>query len=199
VSARRGSLSIQLKIVSLTVLILVAGLAISVYVTVTNQRGNLLEAAQRTLSINTDLLNLTIRNLMTAGEAPIAVKTMTSFKDIQGFLDISIYRPDGTAAFSDTTTIDKVNTFNPKVHFVPTPRVPVTHLSDPNFTKAVDTRLPVQVELTKDRALEYFFPIINTPDCRACHGYGGFVRGVAHFKLSKIGRASCRERVYSYV
>ncbi len=186
-SRRRGSLSVQLKIVSLTVLILVAGLAISVYVTITNQRGNLLEAAQRTLSINTDLLNLTIRNLMLGGEAPIAVRTMTSFKSIQGFLDISLYRPDGTAAFSDTSTIEKVNTYNPKAHFVPTPRVPVTTLSDPNFTRAVETRLPVQVELTKEKALEYFFPIINIPDCRICHGYGGFVRGVAHFKLSIAG------------
>jgi nitrogen fixation/metabolism regulation signal transduction histidine kinase len=185
--ARRGTFSIQVKIVSLTLVILVAGLALSVYVTINNQRSNLLEAAQRTLSINTDLLNSTIQNLMLAGEAPVAVNAMRSFKDIQGFLDITLYRPDGTAAFSDTTTITKVNAYNPKAHFLPTPRVPVTTLSDPNFTRAVNTRLPVQVELTKEKALEYFFPIINIPDCRVCHGYGGFVRGVAHIKLSISG------------
>jgi hypothetical protein len=75
VSAPRRSLSIQLRIVSLTLLILVAGLAISAYVTVTNQRGNLLKR-RRGLAIN-GLLNLTIRNHGRRG-APIAVNAMTA-------------------------------------------------------------------------------------------------------------------------
>jgi hypothetical protein len=79
-----------------------------------------------------------------------------------------------------------VNAYNPKADFAHAPP-PVTTMVDPNFTRSVETLQPIQVELTKERALEYFFPIINRPDCRVCHGYGGFVRGVAHFKLSIAG------------
>ena len=154
----RGSVSIQLKIVSLTILILVAGMAIAVSVTVNNQRSNLLQAAQRTLTVNTQLLDATVDNLMLAGDAPVVVRAMTSFKSIQEFLDISIYRPDGTVAFSDMTTIDKVNAYTGTTKFGPTPRLALATLSGPSFDRAVRTMLPVQVELTKERALEYFFP-----------------------------------------
>jgi len=61
----RRSVSIQLKIVSLVVVILVASTAGSVIFTVRSQRANLLEATQRTLSANNDVL------LLRPGPAPI--------------------------------------------------------------------------------------------------------------------------------
>jgi signal transduction histidine kinase/HAMP domain-containing protein len=179
--------SVQLKIIVLTVLILAAGMAISVTLTVTRERRDLLEAAQRTLSLNTEQMDATIDNLMLAGEAPVAVRAFAAYREIEGFLDIAVYRPDGTAAFSDLATIEKVNQYNPRMHFAPTPRVPATRLSDPNLARAVETGEPVQVELVKEKALEYFVPILMDEDCRVCHGYGGQVRGVEHLKISIAG------------
>lgn len=183
-SVKKRSISIQLKIVSLVLLILVGATAVSVYVAVSNQRAGLLEATQRTLSINTALLNLTIRNLMLSGEAPTVVRTMASFKDIEEFKDIALYRADGTAAFSDYSTIDKVNKYQSKLHFQQTPRAEARTENEPEFISAVDGKTPIQIESSQTQEVAYFFPVLNAPDCRACHGYGGFVRGVLHFRLS---------------
>jgi nitrogen fixation/metabolism regulation signal transduction histidine kinase len=40
------------------------------------------------------------------------------------------------------------------------------------------------VENIADRQLEFFFPIINTADCRVCHGSDHLVRGVAYYRVS---------------
>ena len=180
----RRSLSILLKIVSLIVVILVISTAASVIFTVRSQRANLLEATQRTLSANNDVLLLTIQNLMLSGEAPIAVRAMASYQTIESFTEISLYRANGDAAFSDYSTIDDVNGFQKKIRFERTPRAPRDTEDDPNLKRAVDSRTPVQVVSEQDRAFESFFPIINLTECRQCHGRAGFVRGVLHLKLS---------------
>ncbi len=181
---RRRSFSIQLKIVSAIVVILVASTAASVIFTVRSQRTNLLQATERTLSVNTDLLLLTIQNLMLSGEAPIAVRAMSSFQTIEGFTEISLYRANGDAAFSDDSTIDDVNSFQKKFHFQKTPRAPKDTEDDPNLARAVQGRTLVSAVSTKEQSIEYFFPIINLTECRQCHGRSGFVRGVLHLKLS---------------
>ncbi len=180
----RRTVSIQLKIVSLIVVILVASTAASVIFTVRSQRANLLEATQRTLSVNSDLLLLTIQNLMLSGEAPIAVRAMASYKTIESFTEISLYRANGDAAFSDYATIDDVNGFQKKIRFMRTPRAEPDTEDDPALKKAVAGRTPIQVVSEKDRSFESFFPIINLTECRQCHGRSGFVRGVLHLKLS---------------
>jgi len=181
---RRRSISIQLKIVSTIVVILVASTAASVIFTVRSQRTNLLQATERTLSVNTDLLLLTIQNLMLSGEAPTAVRAMSSFQTIEGFTEISLYRANGDAAFSDYSTVDDVNSFQKKFHFEKTPRAPKDTEDDPNLARAVKGRTLVSAISTKEQSIEYFFPIINLTDCRQCHGRSGFVRGVLHLKLS---------------
>jgi nitrogen fixation/metabolism regulation signal transduction histidine kinase len=176
--------SILMKIVSAIVVMLVIGTAASVVFTVRSERSNLLEATQRTLSVNTDLLLSTIQNLMLSGEAPILVRAMRSYQTIEGFSEISLYRANGDAAFSDDTTIDNVNDFQKKIHFERTPRSPKDTEDDPNLAKAAAGRTLVQAISTKEQSIEYFFPIINLTDCRQCHGRSGFVRGVLHLKLS---------------
>lgn len=182
---RRGfGLSIQWKIVSLVLLVLAASTAASVYFSAENQRRNLLEATQRTLSINTDLLNLTIRNLMLSGEAPIAVRAMTSFQTIEEFKAINLYRDDGVSAFSDYATVDRVNAYQARIRFERTPRAGREVTEAPLFGQVIRTKEPARIESAAAQEVEYYFPILNLPDCRACHGDSGFVRGVAYFRLS---------------
>ena len=180
-------LSIQLKIVSVIVLVLLAGTATSVYVTVTNQRANLLEATERTLSVNTELLNLTIRNIMLSGEAPIAVRTMASLQTVEQFEEIAIYRTDGSVAFNNYTTVDFVNSYQNRVRFERTPRVDPVVLENPDFRAVLATNTPVRAESSQAQELEYYFPILNYKECRGCHGDTPFIRGVAHFRISVAG------------
>ena len=68
--------------------------------------------------------------------------------------------------------------------FERTPRAELKKLEGPYFAQVLESRTPVQVENIETRELEYFFPILNYAECRQCHGDQGFVRGVAHFKVS---------------
>ena len=178
---------IQLKIVSVIVLVLLAGTAASVYVTVSSQRANLLEAAERTLSVNTELLNISIRNIMLAGEAPIAVRTMAGLAALDQFEEIAIYRVDGSVAFNDYAPVDFVNSYQDRVRFDRTPRVERAMIENPSFRAVLETNTPVQVESIEEQELEYYFPILNYKDCRGCHGDRPYIRGIAHFRISVAG------------
>ncbi len=179
-------ISIRFKIVSIIVIVLLASAGTTLYVSLRNQRESLLAAAANTLSANTDILNTVIRNIMLAGEAPVAQKTMGGLASLDGFQDAAVYRVDGTVAFHDYATIDAVNRYQ-KFQFGRTPRSKERTLESPYFQEVLRTNAPVNVENREAKELEYFFPILNTQDCRECHGYGGFIRGVAHFKISIEG------------
>ncbi|GAB4375067.1 MAG: hypothetical protein Kow009_10490 [Spirochaetales bacterium] len=179
--------SIQVKIVSVIVIVLGVSVAGILYVSLVNQRGNLISAAQRTLAVNTSMLNIVIRNLMLSGEAPIARNTMDSLKSITELEEIALYRTDGSLAFHDYRTIDFVNSYQRKYKFAKTPRVENRTLMDENFQAVLETNTPKQVILMDRKEMEYFFPILNYKECRECHGEANFIRGVAHFKISIAG------------
>jgi class 3 adenylate cyclase len=56
-----------------------------------------------------------------------------------------------------------------------------------HFREVLDTIAPKRVELRNRREMEYYFPILNLPDCRVCHGSDHFIRGVAYFRASTQG------------
>ena len=179
--------SIQIKIVSIIILVLFISVSASLILSLRNQKENLLSATQRTLSVNTQMLNTVIRNIMLSGEAPIARNTMNSLSMIQEFEEVAIYRTDGTAAFNDYSTIDYVNNYQDRVMFERTERNIKTMIDNPSFEKVLRTSTPLQVELLDSREMEYYFPILNFGECRTCHGGTGFIRGVAHFRVSLEG------------
>ena len=176
--------SIRFKVVITIILVLVATVSISIFITVSNQQRSLLSAMRNNLTVNNSILNTVIRNIMLSGEAPIANKTMSDLKAMQEFEEIEIYRSDGTVAFNDYSTVEAVNNFQDSILFSETPRSEFKIIDDPNFQKVLESNTPRYVELLSSREIEYFFPILNLPECRSCHGTESFVRGVAHYKVS---------------
>ncbi|OHD21191.1 MAG: hypothetical protein A2Y38_12705 [Spirochaetes bacterium GWB1_59_5] len=176
--------SIRFKIVSVIILVLTVSISISLAVMVGTTRENLLGSVRRNLTVNNDILNTVIRNLMLAGEAPIAVQTLQGLKALEEFQEIAIYRKDGTTAFNDYDTIDSVNRFQDKVVFDRTERTERLILENPNFKRVLETNTPRQNELTTERQMEYFFPILNYAQCRSCHGPSPYIRGVAYYRVS---------------
>jgi len=187
--------SIQVKIVSVILVVLLISIALSISFTITNQKQNLLEAAQQTLAVNTQVLNYTIRNIMLSGEAPLANQTMGDLRNMPEFLEYEIYRRDGTTAFSNFETLDFVNSFQDRVQFAPTPRLEGDMISKPGFNNVLTFRTPVVILDEDAQEMEYFFPILNYADCRVCHGTDHFIRGISHFRISladiyeKVGTA----------
>lgn len=176
--------SIRYKVVITIILVLLVTISFSIFLTVANQQRSLLSAMRNNLTVNNGILNTVIRNIMLSGEAPIANKTMLELKVMPEFKEIEIYRTDGTVAFSDYSTVEAVNSFQDKIMFSETPRSELKMIDNPDFQKVLESNTPRYVELLNSREVEYFFPILNLPECRACHGTDSFVRGIAHYKVS---------------
>lgn len=179
--------SIQVKVASLIILILTVSITSVLIFTNGKQKSELIKSTQRTLTVNTAILNTVIRNLMLSGEAPIATNTVRDLKTLPSLTEVSIYRIDGTTAFSDYETLTKVNEFQDMVIFEETDRIENIMADNQNFKEVLKTRTPKENELVQSQELEYYFPILNYKECRACHGDEEFIRGVVHFKISLAG------------
>lgn len=176
--------SIQIKIVSLVLLVLTISIFLSISFTLSNQKENLLESSRQTLTVNTRVLNSTIRNIMLSGEAPLANKTMADLRNLPEFLEYDIYRRDGSVAFNDFSTLNFVNSYQNRIMFEETPRQEGERIASEGFAYVLKHRVP-RIRLDESaREMEYYFPILNYADCRACHGDDHFIRGIAHFRIS---------------
>lgn len=151
---------------------------------VSTEKRILLDSVNQTLKINTMMLNQTIRAIMLDGEAPVAVKTMKNLQEIEELDEIAIYRRDGTAAFHDFETLDFVNQYQNEVHFEKTERVAYTSIGSESFRKVVSSNTSIKVEDKEKQIFEFYFPLLNTPDCRGCHGENHILRGVEHLQIS---------------
>jgi signal transduction histidine kinase/HAMP domain-containing protein len=176
--------SIQVKIISLILLVMILAVSLSISFAIRTQKQNLIEASQQTLAVNTQVLNHTIRNIMLSGEAPLANRTMKDLRSMPEFLEYEIYRKDGSLAFSDYNTLDFVNNFQDRIMFDETPRLEGSMNESINFQEVLRFKTPLAELNEEAQEMEYFFPILNYADCRSCHGDDHFIRGVAHFRIS---------------
>ncbi len=178
------NISIQIKVVAGIILFLAVSVGFSLFISVTNQRNNLLDSTRRNLITNNNMLNTLVRNMMLDGEAPLVVTTLTELKELPGFTELEIYRRDGNIAFSDFTTLEEVNMRQDMFAFEETPRVKVKQIEAEPFAAAIESNTPKTVENFDMQRMEYYFPILNYQQCRQCHGTDHFVRGVAYYQVS---------------
>ena len=183
----RGFRSVQFKIILAVAAIMIVGIAAAITVSTVNQRNNLINAARNTLAVNTEMLNVTVRNLMLAGEAQVAVGTIAGLRDLDAFLEFEVFRSDGTVAFSDYSTLEFVNTYQDMVMFDRTERTDTAVTNQIGFEEALSSNTPFEYLDVENRAMDYWFPILNYAECRTCHGDDNFVRGVSHFSVSLDG------------
>lgn len=176
--------SIQAKVVLVIILVLSVSVAASIYLTVTNQQAAFLEETSRNLSATSSIINNVVRNTMIVGEAPVTIRTMDDIQGVGDFQEITLYRRDGSTAFHDDETILDVNRRLGRDVFDVTPRLVFESIDNASFRQVIRTNTPELVESVADQRVDYYFPILNYSECRACHGQGQFIRGVAHFQVS---------------
>jgi response regulator RpfG family c-di-GMP phosphodiesterase len=121
---------------------------------------------------------------MLTGEAPIAVRTLRNLQNISGLGVVDIFRPNGERAFHDFKTLEAVNMRQEMKVFPRSERLEYTKTESENFREVVLTNSPVKIGMEDPYRVEYYFPLINEPDCRACHGAHDFLNGVLHFSVS---------------
>lgn len=176
--------SIQLKIVALIIVVLAFVLLSVLLFSISNQRQNLLAATDRTLAINTEILIQSFQTIMLIGETPLAVQTLDNLQEIEELEEIGIYRVNGDSAFHDYETLELVNNYQSEMVFDRTDRLPYKTISNESFGEAIENVAPAMAEMKNPYRVEYYFPLVNTPDCQRCHGDDHNIRGILHFNIS---------------
>jgi class 3 adenylate cyclase len=138
-----------------------------------------------------------VETLMISGNAPEAVGYFTKVNLTSATTTITLYRRDGTRAFSDNSTIERVN------HRLNMQRFPVKDrpappgkaMPTPRFSEA--SGLPPQEVFFRDDEgsvftggtayLRAYRPLINLPKCTVCHGSDHTVRGVIDIRSDVTG------------
>ncbi len=183
-------ISIQIKIISSISIVLLFTFLLIVFFMNLRQKDDLIKAKNKGVEDNNDILLINLRNFMLNGQAPLLINTMEELRHLQGFLDISIYRINGMLAFSDYSTLNKVNAGQNFFHFNKTGRIRDSRdknamkFESMEISKAIMSGKKVEVSDIKDYVIDNYFPIENLPQCMACHGSDHKYRGVAHFKIS---------------
>ncbi len=129
-----------------------------------------------------------VETLMISGNAPQAVGYFTKVNLANALTTITLYRQDGTRAFSDNRTIERVNQRLGTQRFQTgdRPPPPGMTLPTPRFEEAAG--LPPQEPFFRDDEglvfaggkayFRAYRPLINLPKCTVCHGADHTVRGV---------------------
>ena len=137
--------------------------------------------------IHAQTLLASLRILMLNGQGALAREWLDSMHGAPGIVDVEVLRRDGAEAFSDLTTVEKVNGFLGDPVFEREPS-PAHHMPIPvagAFGKALQGE--VALDLRFPEVITVMQPIAVETECLACHGYddSSLMRGVLTLSLSR--------------
>ena len=188
--------NLQAKILLLVLLLLGVGFGSTTIISIETERQLLMDQIEDRASILASTIHKSIRNSMLEGRPDIARSLLNELKRQKGVKSLKVYRVDGTEAFIDMKTLDKIKDFG----------IPLLEESvvksiedkakrskdqmeslkdDPHFQKAVATGKNIrwmhdihEKDGTSVRALTFLKPLENEDDCQLCHGAQSKIRGI---------------------
>ena len=133
------------------------------------------------------LLEASLKSIMLAGDGPIAHNWLKRVRQTTNFDDVRVYRRDGTEAFVDDGTIDRVNAWLGKKRFEHHDREEKSVIIPASLEKQFSAAAAgTETRISESDHLILLLPIHIENACLQCHGYDGTpvntVRGV--LKLS---------------
>lgn len=136
--------------------------------------------------IHAQTLLASLRIFMLNGQGTLARDWLNSMHGAPGIVDVEVLRRDGSEAFSDLTTVGRVNDFLGDPVFEREPS-PAHHLPRPiagPFEKALNGEVALDLRFIDE--ITVLQPIEVDTECMACHGYdSGSLRGVLMLSLSR--------------
>ncbi|HTX72287.1 MAG TPA: adenylate/guanylate cyclase domain-containing protein, partial [Rectinemataceae bacterium] len=179
---RRTGRSLTLKVDLIIVIALAVGIGGALSTLATSLVATYNRKTQQGIFENANILYTAIESVMLPGQAPLAVTTLSNISVRTPGTKITLYRRDGTLAFSDNKTIETVNSNLKQQKFMLQDRPPVGPLNPPPRFSEASATPPAELFFRDDAAGRDFFrayrPLINLPKCTVCHGSDHTVRGV---------------------
>lgn len=127
--------------------------------------------------------------LMLGGHSKAAPDFAGRLKDVPNIIDYRIIRVDGTQAFVDSVTIEKVRERIGDFEFIPrtTDSVRVVAATDPSLERMRKTGQRVfhyHIQPGGERQVTVFSPMYSASACHKCHGSDEVLRGAITFTVS---------------
>lgn len=182
---RRPYVPITRKVSGIIVTALIVGIGAISFYFVTRITTVIDIGTRNNFDQQSEILFSAIESFMIPGEAELAVSFFDDIRDATERYSITLFRTDGTAAFSDFATLEDVLQRRPglRARFSDSaPRLDVgaAEVTD-GFADAIgsppETVFFEEESGTRAYARSYQ-PLINLPDCTYCHGADHTIRGV---------------------
>ncbi len=183
---------LRLKVISLILAILILGFGGLAILSIRREADALVAGNRETATLLGAAIQKSIENGMIEGRPDIIRRLVQELKnELKDVRVLDVYRRNGVEAFSDLETVEEVNTgFGLNADMVERiskmRREPGKKISDPLFTRAVETVAPQESYETVNggRVLTLFRPLENRKACQDCHGEDHKVRGIVRVSLS---------------
>jgi diguanylate cyclase (GGDEF)-like protein/PAS domain S-box-containing protein len=148
-----------------------------------------LQQNERALALVTDSVAEGLAALMQGGHSKAAPDFANRLKNVPNIIDYRIIRIDGTQAFIDDATLERVRNRLGSFEFFArrTDPIQVVAATDPSLERMRKTGEPVfdyRVGPGDERMVRVFSPIPSATACRKCHGADETLRGAVTFTVS---------------
>ena len=195
--------SLQAKILLLILLLLGIGFGSTAIISIETERHLLVEQIEDRASILASTIHKSIRNNMLEGRPDIARSLLNELKRQKGVKSLKVYRVDGTEAFIDMKTLDKIKNFGIPLlaesvvksiegkakeskDQMASLKIKMESLKDdPHFQEAVATGKSIrwmhdihEKDGASVRALTFLKPLENEDVCQLCHGAQSKIQGI---------------------
>ncbi len=197
----RGSL--QAKILLLVLVLLGLGFGVSAFITIETERRTLIAQTTERASILASTIHKSIRNNMLEGRPDIARNLLEELKRQEGVKALQVFRADGSEAFTDLRTLEKVNNQRGSLdeRVEKSIRQQAARMSkmdtmkdDRHFKEALASGREIfWMEKTQEpgdktvRVLTFLKPLENEPPCQVCHVPDSKVQGIVRVSTDVSG------------
>jgi diguanylate cyclase (GGDEF)-like protein/PAS domain S-box-containing protein len=148
-----------------------------------------LQQNENALGLVTDSVAEGLAALMQGGHSKVAPDFAERLNKVPNIIDYRIIRTDGTQAFVDNLTFERVKQRNDAFEFIPRSAEPVTVVAAANpslerMRKTGERIFHYHLKPGGERLVTVFNPIPNAEHCHKCHGKDERLRGAITFTVS---------------
>ena len=184
--------NLDVKILSVVMVALFIGFGAITIIQIDKESKDMLEQNQLKVKLLATSVEKSIQNYMMEGRVDLIRRLLSDIRNSKEVERLEIIKRDGTLAFSDFSTIEKISKLNEEFKFIKERERPINFLdgSDPflpiNFKGVFDTgKNASYYEKNEDRELlTHLQPLINQRECQRCHGSDHNIRGVLRISTS---------------
>jgi adenylate cyclase len=201
-SSRSRSMPLPVKVNLIIIMTLIAGIGIITFNLATRLFTTIEESSRESLRREANAIYAAIQEIMLPGRADLVQDFIDRMNVLNPDSEVVIYRTNGVEAFHDSITVNEVNNFRQEVIFdhspIPgNPKIIEGTEQESNFNDAINLVLQNEVffEVNEEDTnfIGIFKPLINLPECTACHGDETLYRGVIDIRANQTESQSLQQ------